>query len=112
MGTNRLKLPKNSAWVFGGQLNAKDGLHLKIRNMQHDIDQSTHRETGCNLTLQIKFLSFSAYAASRYLANNHNNILKKCVSHPKQDFDSCGIIMFVQKKKKAMPTENRLLTFK
>jgi hypothetical protein len=41
MGTNRLKLLKNWAWVFGGQLNAKEGLHLKIRNMQYDIDQST-----------------------------------------------------------------------
>jgi hypothetical protein len=64
--------------------------------MQYDMDQSTQRDTGFNLTLQKKFLSFGAYAASRYLACYHNNFLKKCVSHPKEDFDSCGI-MSVQK---------------
>ena len=98
MGTNRLKPPKNSPWVFGGQLNAKESLHLKISNMQYDIYQSIQKETGCNLTYQKKFPSFSAYAASRYLASSQNNFLKNGVSHPKEDFDSCGI-MFVQKSK-------------
>lgn len=55
MGTNRLLLLKNSAWMFGGQLNAKEGLRLKIRNVRYDIDQSTQGDTGCILALQKKF---------------------------------------------------------
>jgi hypothetical protein len=58
MGTNRLKPLKNSAWVFGGQLNAKESLYLKIRNMQYDIDQSTKKGNGLQPYIAEKVFTF------------------------------------------------------